>query len=301
MKLSTTNKFLYEKLSFKDSVKIIRDAGFDAYEMSLGCIYSDFENCAFCKDNYIETAKEYREYADELGIECNQAHAPHEWRLFDEEREKKLDKAVLRSIEIASILGAEIIVVHPKQYFVYPEHPQELFEINMKYYRELIPYAEKYNIKIAIENMWQANNAAHTPTDSVCSRAWEFCKYLDTINSKWIVGCLDIGHLSLMSANIPEFIKTMGKDRIKALHIHDTDFISDSHTLPFSENIDYLEVAKALAEIEYDGDFTFEAYNFFKGKPKELYPATAKYMCEVGRFLIDEIKNFEKQNNGKNR
>ncbi|MBO4733022.1 MAG: sugar phosphate isomerase/epimerase [Clostridia bacterium] len=290
MKLYTTNKYLCSSLSFKDSIRIIKDAGFDAYDMWLGSIYSDPENCVFCKDDYIKEAMELRKYADMLGIVCNQAHAPNEWRLFDADREKKLDAAVIRAIEVAAVLGADIIVVHPKQYMVYAEHAQELFDINMEYYKSLIPYAKKYNIRIAVENMWQSYNGSHTPADSVCSRAFEFCKYLDSINSKWIVGCLDIGHAALMGTDIPGFIKAMGNKRLKALHVQDNDFVTDCHTLPFMEKIDYLAVAKALGAIGYNGDFTYEAFNFYCGKPKELYPATAKYMCEVGRFLIAEIK-----------
>lgn len=290
MRLSTTTYFLAQRFSFKDSIKIIKEAGFDAYDMSLTCMHNNPGRCVFCEDDYLETAKELRRYADEIGIVCNQAHAPFEWRLFDAEREKRLDEMVLRSIEIASVLGAQVIVIHPKQYMVYSDHAEELFDINVQYYKKLIPYAQKYNIKIALENMYQCNNGANTPTDSTCSRAWEFCKYLDAINSEWIVGCLDIGHASLMAADIPEFIRTLGNKRLKALHVHDTDFVGDRHTLPFMHNIDYIAVAKALGEIGYDGDFTFEADEFYKGKPQALYKSTARYMCEVGRFLISEIE-----------
>lgn len=293
MRLSTTTYFLSQRFSFKDSIKLIKESGFDAYDMSLTCMHNNPNRCVFCEDDYLEIAKELRRYADEIGIVCNQAHAPFEWRLFDAEREKRLDEMVLRSIEIASILGAPIIVIHPKQYMVYSDHAEELFDINVQYYKKLIPYAQKYNIKIAIENMYQCNNGAHTPTDSTCSRAWEFCKYLDAINSEWIVGCLDIGHASLMATDIPEFIRKLGNKRLKALHVHDTDFVGDLHTLPFMHNIDYIAVAKALGEIGYDGDFTFEADEFYRGKPVALYKATARYMCEVGRFLISEIKSIE--------
>lgn len=290
MLISTQNAVISRDYSYKESLKILKDAGFDAYDMSLFRMYKSPEICEFCRDNYLEEAKELRRYADEIGIVCNQAHAPFEWRMFDAEREKFLDEMVLRSIEVASVLGAKIIVVHPKQYMVYADHAEELFNINMQYYKDLIPYAEKYNIKIAVENMYQCNNGAHTPTDSTCARAWEFCKYLDTINSEWIVGCLDIGHASLMAADIPEFIRALGSKRLQALHVHDTDLIHDNHTIPFEHKIDYLAVAKALGEIGYQGDLTFEADSFYAGKPKELYPAAAKYMCEVGRFLAAEIK-----------
>ena len=83
----------------------------------------------------------------------------------------------------------------------------------------------------------------------------------------------------------------MGNKRLLAIHVHVTNFVNDCHTVPFMEKIDFIAVAKALAEIDYKGDFTFEANNFFANKPFELYPATAKYMCEIGRYLISVIQN----------
>ena len=50
-------------------------------------------------------------------------------------------------------------------------------------------------------------------------------------------------------------------------------------------------MCKALAEIDYKGDLTFEADAFYRGKPVELYPAATKFMCEVGRYLITQIEN----------
>ncbi len=294
MLVSTQNSFLAGNLSYKESIRILKEAGFDAYDMTLCSLYSAPDTCIFSGDDYLEKAKELREYADQIGIVCNQAHAPFEWRMFDAEREKFLDETIMRSVEIASVLGARIIVIHPKQYMVYADHAEELFNINMQYYKDLIPYAKKYNIKIAVENMYQCNNGAHTPTDSTCARAWEFCKYLDTIDSEWIVGCLDIGHASLMAADIPDFIRKLGNKRLQALHIHDTDFIHDSHTVPFEEKINYIEVAKALGEIGYNGDITFEADCFYNGKPKGLYQAAARYMCEVGKFLASEVEKNRK-------
>lgn len=105
-------------------------------------------------------------------------------------------------MEAASILGAQVIVVHPIQHLTYAEYPNELFEMNVKFYKSLIPYCEKFGIKVAVENMWQYNNVNKVITDSTYSRAWEFYKYIDTADSEWIVGCLDIGHASLVGADV---------------------------------------------------------------------------------------------------
>ena len=293
MLLSNLTQWVGSNLSEKEAIKVIADAGFDAYDISLFKLTRD-ESYIFNSPDYANIAKDLRGYADSLGIVCNQSHAPFPSSTGKEEEDKVIFEKIVRAMEIASILGAKIIVVHPKQHLVYAEHPDELFRMNVEFYKSLIPYCEKFGIKVATENMWQWYNGNKVPSDSTCSRAWEFCKYLDAIDSEWIVGCLDIGHVSLMSADIPEFIRKMGNKRLQALHVHDTDFKSDKHTIPFAEKIDFIAMCKALAEIDYKGDLTFEADAFYRGIPEALYPAATKYLCEVGRFLISQIEEAKK-------
>lgn len=289
MLLSISTAPMSKRLSDKEAIRIIKEAGFDAYDMSLTKMFFEKET-VFNTDKYLDEARALREYADSLGIVCNQAHAPYHSSCGDPEKDEYIFNAIVRSMEIASVLGAKIIVVHPKQHLNYGDNAEELFRLNVEFYNRLIPYCEKFGIKVATENMWQNNAASGAITDSTCSRAWEFNKYIDAINSPWITGCLDLGHVSLISKNVPDFIRQMGKDRIGALHVHDTDFIDDSHTLPFIEKMDYNAIAKALGEIGYEGDFTYEANSFFVNKPLELIPASYKYACEIGRYLIGEIE-----------
>lgn len=288
MLLSTQTLLLAEKLGEKEAIRIIKQAGFDAYDMSLFKMKSD--DYYLNGNNYLSEAKALRKYADSLGIVCNQSHAPFPSSVGDKEKDKATFKKIVRAMEIAAVLGAKSIVVHPKQHLRYAEHPDELFNMNMEFYNRLIPYAEKFGIKIATENMWQRNNGAKSVTDSTCSRAWEFCKYIDTVNSKWLVGCLDIGHTSLVGADTAEFIRNMGNERLQALHVHDTDFISDLHTLPFTQKIDYIAVCKALKEINYKGDITFEADEFLRKFPVDFLPEASEFMCKVGRRIIKEIR-----------
>ncbi len=289
MLLSNLTQWVGSSLSAKEAIKINSDAGFDAYDISLFPLTRD-ENYEFNAPDYVEKAKALREYADSLGIVCNQSHAPYPSSTGKEEEDKFIFDKIVRAMEIASILGAKIIVVHPKQHLCYPDFPEELFRLNVEFYKNLIPYCEKFQIKVATENMWQYNNGFKAPSDSTCSRAWEFNRYIDAIDSPWIVGCLDVGHVSLMNTSIPDFIRAMGNKRLQALHIHDTDFKYDKHTIPFAEKIDFHGICEALAQIDYQGDFTFEADAFYRGKPEALYPATTKYLCEVGRYLISKIE-----------
>jgi sugar phosphate isomerase/epimerase len=298
MLLSISTSPANEYLNYKEAIRIIYEAGFDAFDLSLcemtrHCEEVNPDNI-FNGDDYIEQARALRRFADELGIVCNQAHAPFHSSTGNPETDKILYDLIVRSMEIASIVGAKIIVVHPKQHLLYGDNKEELFKMNVEFYNSLIPYCEKYNIKVAVENMFQGNSASGTIVDSTCASVWEFNKYLDTIDSEWIVGCLDLGHVSLVRSDVSGFIRNMGNKRLQALHVHDTDFKSDGHTIPFCEKMDYEDIAKTLGEIDYKGDFTYEVNKFFFHKPIELLPAAHKYACEVGRYLIAKVEKNRK-------
>ena len=138
--------------------------------------------------------------------------------------------------------------------------------------------------------MWQYNRANRNIIDGPCARPSDFCRYVDAVDSEWMTACLDIGHAALVGEDIPDFIRKLGRDRLKALHVSDNEFLTDAHKLPFEQKIDYTKVVKALAEIGYEGDFTFEADGTYKDKPAELLPACAAYMEKVGRYLVGEIE-----------
>ncbi len=47
---------------------------------------------------------------------------------------------------------------------------------------------------------------------------------------------------------------------------------------------------KALREIGYAGDFTFEADGFIRFMPKPLIPHGMKFMLETGHYMASEIE-----------
>lgn len=292
MLLSTQTHTLNVHYDLKRTVKFLKDAGFDAYDLSL--FVKEAKDEVIFNDNYLQNAKVLREYADSIGIVCNQSHATFPTSTGDEKRDAEIFQEIVRDMEVAAILGAKAIVVHPKQHLCYAEHAEELFRINIEFYKSLIPYCEKFGIKVATENMYQRNKQTGHICDCVNSRSWEFCKYIDTIDSEWIVGCLDIGHTNLVDADLPAFIHALGNNRLQALHVHDTDGKNDSHTLPYTQNMDFAAFTKALGEIDYTGDMTYEADNFFANFPIELYPTVSQFMAKVGRHLINETEKNRK-------
>lgn len=285
MRVSCTTNIIDVRLGGSDrAIELIAEAGFDAYDISLTKMYK-VEDFWANGDGWREEAFRLRALADKVGIACNQAHAPFPSSVGDAEKDAAIFDKIVRSMEIASILGAEIIVVHPKHHISHAENRDRLFEMNVEFYKSLLPHCERLGIKIAAENMWQSNKSNKNIIDSTCSRAVEFCEYIDAVGSKYLVGCFDVGHAALVGASIPDFVRKMGNERLCALHVHDVDLTYDNHTLPYTAKIDFDELTYALAEIGYRGDMTFESDCFFKRFPVEVLPEAARLMCAVGRHL----------------
>ena len=81
-------------------------------------------------------------------------------------------------------------------------------------------------------------------------------------------------------------IHTLGH-HLQALHIHDNDRWHDSHQIPFSMQIDFVPIVKALKEIDYQGYFTLEADQFLKDHTKENVFEGVVKLKESARKLAD--------------
>ncbi len=291
MLLSTEIGALSRTLGEVPAVELLAQAGFDAYDLSLFSMGYDPES-PFCKEGYREYAQALRRAADQAGVVCNQAHAPYPSSVGDPVQDEAIYKRIIRAMEIASIAGAKIIVVHPKQHLTYrdPGNPEKLEEMNIAFYQSLIPYCEQFGIRVAVENMWQYDLERSCIVDSTCSRAEEFCRYIDRIGSPWIVGCLDIGHVPLVGEDLPRMIQMLGSARLQALHVHDNDLHHDNHALPYTMQIDFSSVTQALREIGYQGDMTFEAHDLCAHLPPAAQLSGARLLHDVGRSLIQAVQ-----------
>ena len=111
-------------------------------------------------------------------------------------------------MEIAAIVGAKAIVVHPQQHLRWADCAAELKEQNLAFYESLLPLCRAYNIRVAVENMWQRNRFGRSIVDSVCSTPREFFDYMEMLDSEWFVACLDIGHCTVTNHRPEDLIRT---------------------------------------------------------------------------------------------
>lgn len=279
MKLSVELYTLAQRFGDFKGVEIAKKAGFDAIDYSY---YYDKECDDVLGDGYKEYAKKLREHLDEVGIFCNQAHAPF---TFKYGMEKNISEQkylwMVHALESASILGATNIVVHS----VNVPEGVSFEEYNVQYYKSFIPYCEKFGIHIAVENLFNRDTKRKRITGKLGSPA-ELNSIVEKINSPWVVACVDIGHAALTGYEPEDFIKGMNPNILKALHVQDNDYIDDRHILPYTGQLNWEAIMSSLKKADYDGDLTFEIIKYLDRFPDELFSEVLKFSALVGKHLI---------------
>ena len=283
MKLVTATQEFDRKYGLKTAIKLIKDYGFDAYDCNL---YEAMKKGKpFASDDYLKRAEEIREYADNLGISCVQAHAPLP-NVKTIEGIKAAVEVHKKAIEISAVLGAEIIIIHPSS----------ITDVKGNYellYSHLLPVAKKNNIKIAAENMFVRLDGALNIVPGACGTPEDFVHYIDYISDPYFTACLDIGHTCLPHTRpAQEFIRALGNKRLGALHIHSNSGHDDQHAIPFYGKADWDEICYELAKIDYQGNFTLEAYKFLLSFPDELIPYAVNLLHKSARLLMEKIEKY---------
>lgn len=293
MRISAETNFLSRRFGDEAAVRMIAEAGFDCvdYTMTLMCEEGHILN----SDAAFEHLNHLKKLGQELGIVYGQAHAPFRFDLscVSSGLEQAM-QSVVRCFEYAAVLEIPIVVVHPLQHLPYRTNQKAVWDLNMAYYRDLIPYARHFGIKIALENLFD-RDGRDILVAGVCADPRRYVEAIDRLDSPQIVACVDIGHGVLIGEDPGELIRALGHDRVKALHVNDNNQISDEHTIPYLGKGDWEEAARALADIRYDGDFTFEAFAFHNRFPDPMKQAALRFTAELGRYLTGRIETYRKE------
>lgn len=287
MKVSVNIAPIANFVGDEKAVEYVAEAGFDAWDFSMFsmCRYDWSKHTVVPTDhplsgnNYLKFARELKKIGLDNGIVCNQSHAPFPSTPIGNDWLK-------RAIECTAEAGGGICVIHPDN--------NKIPEGNAEMYSELLPFAKQCGVKIATENMWNWDNEKNCSSFAACATSESFVEHIDYINDPDFVACLDIGHAEMQGSGsgAVNMIKALGP-RIKALHIHDNDRLNDSHQIPFSMNIDFEAVAKALAEIGYDGYFTLETDGYLKGFNAENVFGGVKDLYAAVKKLADMFESFK--------
>lgn len=284
MKISTEIDSIAKIVGMEKAVQLCARAGFDAWGFSMFDMHKLIETCLPFKHRinsamYLSLARRLKKIGLDNGIVCNQSHAPFPVKA-------PAVRSVLElAVECTAEAGGEICIIHPDN----GKSAQE----NAELYFELLPFAKECGVKIATENMWNWDKKNNRSCFAACATGEDFRKHIDVVNDDFLVACLDLGHAEMVGSGdgAVNMIKTLGH-RLQALHIHDNDRLHDDHQIPFSMNIDFMPIVKALKEIDYKGYFTLEADSFMKPYNKNnAYNGVVK-LKESARILADEFERL---------
>ena len=187
-------------------------------------------------------------------------------------------------IRIANWIGAETILVIPGSTRVAWEPGRPVVSYanawanSTKSLKELLPVAEKLNVNLALENVW--NRFLLSPME------WKF--FLDQFESDKIGIYFDLANCCIYGR--PQDYIEILKDRVKAVHVKnfsETDCAGGLHG--FGDDItvgevDFEAVKKALAAIGYKGTMTAEMIPFSR-LPDLVLPDE-----ELAIFTVQKLK-----------
>jgi sugar phosphate isomerase/epimerase len=262
------------------------DAGFRVLDAHF--CQSLYGKTQLVEDNWQEIMEDLRNEAEKLGVVFTQSHPVFisgHLKQQSEEIQERYREMMERSIIASSILGVKWAVLHP----VGALHTEFDTDANIKESMDIhgfaVELAMKYNVGIAFENMIEGPNSKRR----FCSHAGELAALIDAYNDPRIGACWDFGHGNFLYKDQGIALRTLGK-RLKALHVNDNDGNGDDHLLPFHGTVKWDKVLPVLAEIGYEGDFTYEAHKEFVKMPDFLRDQIAKTAYDLGQYCVSVIE-----------
>ncbi len=284
MRIATQTSYLGQLLGDVEAIRILARVGYQGIDYSM--FYMNDANCPLHGDDYMEHIKKIKAVANEHNIPFTQGHAYFPFYIENnQEFNKYAMEYSIRSIKIASFLGIKELTMHPVQF------SENQDERNLEFFASFIPYLKDCNVKIAIENVFGNNRS------KLCSDPQTLNMYVDELNKlgNYFVALVDVGHAEYVGLKAADFIRDVGHDRLKGLHIQDSNGIRDLHQLPFTQKFNWNDIMKALADIDYTGDLTFEADKFLRLFPAEMVEDASRFMFKVGEQLVRMFERFKSE------
>lgn len=231
---------LPKELGYADKFKLALDVGFEGIE--IGTI------------NDQAVAEEIAKAAKATGLKIHSVMNADHWKFplssADPEVVKQSVAGMEMSFKNAKLWGADSILLVPG--VVDAKTPyQDAWTRSQKVIKErILPLAEQNKVVVGIEEVW--NKFLLSPL--------EMARYVDEFKSPWIKAYLDVGNM-LFYGFPQDWARTLGK-RISRIHVKDFQLNRKESKFAWKNigegDVDWVEVRKALDEINYSGWITTE-------------------------------------------
>ena len=256
--------------------------GFRYCDLGLSNTKKELYNCD--EETFQRLMQEELALAKEAGIVFSQVHGP--WRYPPQdatpedraERKEKMEKC----FRAAKIVECPFVVIHPIMPFGTKEDPdpEAMFQMNVEFFRSLIPAARENGVTICIENMPMKKLSLSSPAETL--------RLIEAINDPNVAFCLDTGHSIVMDTQPGEAVRS-GAEKLKVLHVHDSDGVQDRHWYPGEGAIDWADFSAALKEVAFEGVVSMEIHTD-ETLPEDQYRQETRKLAAIARKLADQAE-----------
>jgi len=183
---------------------------------------------------------------------------PYNYMIGDEYQRKESIEYLKTAIEMGKALGADYTVISAG-HAGYGAARGEIWERLCKSIRELVDYAQEKEHMLLIE--------ALTPYESnVCTSANDLCDIIEYIDSPYFGAMCDVVPPFVQHETIMSYFKKLG-DKLKHLHIIDSDGNSDTHLMPGDGITPLKELMEEICDYGYNEGATIELVTAYINEP----------------------------------
>jgi len=194
---------------------------------------------------------------DSAGLKVWSVHMPYSRKidisLADSAKRADVVNYMADMMKVAGVFQPQRIVLHPSSEPIAPDERAERLSCSRESIGLLAPVAQEIGAILCVENL---------PRTCLGKNGQEMMYLIEGYEGVGI--CFDVNHLLYQSHE--DFLKAIGKNTIKTVHISDYDFADERHLLPGVGKIDWTPLWKGIRKNGYKGIMMFECY----GEPSEL-------------------------------
>lgn len=233
------------RYSLTASLTSLHDCGFTAVDVSL-------ENIVLLDDAWQSVLYAAASRAAALGLALPVCHLPFYMPSPDDKvAMQRFAREQACGIQAAALMGIPTAVIHPIARHSAGTSKQEWFAENLAYLSPLCEVAAKHGVTLAIENMASVKESQHDHLYGC--RAREILALAKKLGTNT---CWDTGHAHTAGLVQSHEIEALGAT-LALVHLHDNNG-SDAHLVPMTGEIDWQDVVKGLAAVQYQGVLDFE-------------------------------------------
>lgn len=243
----------------------------------------------------------HREGARVGGITINQMHMPYPLYVpkgKQDINEYLREQVAPKSMAVCHFFGCSYMAIHGFKLATFLGSEEAEWAHTEQLIHFLAPMAKEMGITLCVENLY--DSVGGHLVEGPCCNVRKMVDRIDRINDRYheeILGfCFDTGHANLVGLDFERFLTALDH-RLKVLHIHDNDGISDLHQIPFTftrtrenhSSTDWEGFVRGLKTIGFNGVLSFETAPVLTSFPEKMKEDVLVLLAGTGKYFANTI------------